>query len=120
MTFKSKTAYYLEVLTPETMKLLESTKTKIKKDKNGKNVPYLEINEVLLKRCNVVKNVYQQKSRVLYTFFPDNSYGYLLDISPENFIILKALDSEFSYIELWFTDQNSNPLEIENKIIFIY
>ena len=98
------------------MKLLGSTKSKITKDKNGENVPYLEITEVVLIHCNVVNNSYQQNSRVLYTFVPNKSFGQLLDISPENFIYLKTFDSEFSYIEVWFTDQNSNPLEIEDKI----
>ena len=53
---KIKTGYYLELLTPETMKLLGSTKSKIK-DKNGENVPYLEIAEVVLLHCNVVNNI---------------------------------------------------------------
>ena len=88
----------------------------ITKDENGENVPYLEITEVVLIHCNVVNNSYQQNSRVLYTFVPNKSFGQLLDISPENFIYLKTFDSEFSYIEVWFTDQNSNPLEIEDKI----
>ena len=110
ITFKIKTGYYLELLTPETMKLLGSTKSKITKDENGENVPYLEI------LCNVVNNSYQQNSRVLYTFVPNKSFGQLLDISPKNFIFLKTFDSEFSYIEVWFTDQNSKPLEIEDKI----
>ena len=65
--------------------------------------------------CNVVNNSSQQNSRVLYTFVPNKSFGQLLNISPENFIFLKTFDSEFSCTELWFTDQNSNPLEIENK-----
>ena len=116
ITFKIKTGYYLELLTPETMKLLGSTKSKITKDKNGENVLYLEITEEVLIHCNVVNNSYQQNSRVLYTFVPNKSFGQLLDISPENFIYLKTFDSEFSYIEVWFTDQNSNPLEIEDKI----
>ena len=98
------------------MKLLGSTIRKIRKDKNGENVPYLEITEVVLIHCNVVNNSYQQNSRVLYKFVPNKSFGQLLDISPENFIFLKTFDSEFSYIEVWFTDQNSNPLEIEDKI----
>ena len=98
------------------MKLLGSTKSKITKDKNGENVLYLEITEEVLIHCNVVNNSYQQNSRVLYTFVPNKSFGQLLDISPENFIYLKTFDSEFSYIEVWFTDQNSNPLEIEDKI----
>ena len=54
ITLKIKTLYYLKLLTPETMKLLGSTKSKITKDKNGENVPYLEIIEVVLIHCNVV------------------------------------------------------------------
>ena len=68
MTFKIKTGYYLEFLTPKTMKLLGSTKNKINKNENGKNVLHLEITEVVLVHCNIVNNGYQQDSRVLYTF----------------------------------------------------
>ena len=114
--FKIKTGYYLELLTPETMKLLGSTKSNITKDENSENVPYLEITEVALIHCNVVNNSYQQNSRVLYTFVPNKSFGQLLDISPEHFIFLKTFDPEFSYIEVWFSDQSSNPLEIGDKI----
>ena len=78
-------------------------------------MPYLQITEVILIHYNVVNNSYQQNSRALYTFVPNKSFGQLLNISPENFIFLKTLDSEFSCNELWFTDQNSNLLEIENK-----
>ena len=46
----------------------------------------------------------------------NKSFGQLLDISPKNFVFLKTFTSEFSHIEVWFTDQNSKPLEIENKI----
>ena len=98
------------------MKLLGSTKSKITKDENGGNIPYLEINKVVLIHCNVVNNSYQQNPRVLHIFAPNNSFDQLLDISPKNFIFLKIFDSEFSHIEVWFTDQNSNPLEIEDKI----
>ena len=101
------------------MKLLGSTKSKITKDENGDNVPHLEITEVVLIHCNIVNNDYQQDSRVLYTFVPNKSFGQLLDISPKNFIFLKTFDSEFSYIEVWFTDQNSKPLEIKDKINII-
>ena len=114
--FKIKAGYHLELLTPETMKLLGSTKQKITKYENGDNTPYLEIAEVVLIHCNVVNNSYQQNSRVLNTFVPNKSFGQLLDISPENFIFSKTSDSEFSYIEVCFSDQNSNPLEIEDKI----
>ena len=90
--FKIKARYYLELLTPETMKLLGSTKSKITKVGNGENVPYLEIIEVVLMHYNVV-NSYQQNSRVLYKFFPNKSFGQLLDISPKNFVLLKTFDS---------------------------
>ena len=80
------------------------------------NVSYLETTEVVLIHCNVVNDSYLQNSRVLYAFVPNKSFGQLLDILPENFIFLKTFDSEFSYIEVWFIDQNSNPLEIEDKI----
>ena len=70
VTFKIKNGYSLELLTPETMKLLGSTKTKIAKDKNGENVPRLEITEVILVHCNIANNDYQKDSRVLYTFVP--------------------------------------------------
>ena len=63
--FKIKTGYYLELVTPETLKLLWNTKSKITKDKNGENIPYLEIAEVVLIHCNVVDNSYLQNSRVL-------------------------------------------------------
>ena len=62
---KIKTGYYLELVTCETMILLASTKSKIAKDKNGENIPYLEIAEVVLIHCNVVDNSYLQNSRVL-------------------------------------------------------
>ena len=113
---KTKTGYYLEFLMPVTRKLLESNKSKITKDKNGENVPHLEITEVVIVHCKFFSNDYQHDSRVLYTFVPNKSFGQLLDISPKNFIFLKTFNSEFSYIEVWFTDQKSKPLEIEDKI----
>ena len=86
ITLRSKTGYYLELLMPEMMKLLANTKIKITKHKNGENVPHLEITEVVLIHCNIVNNVYQQDSRVLYTFIPNKSFGQLLDISRKNFV----------------------------------
>ena len=116
ITFEIKTGYYLELLTPETMKLLGNAKTKITKDKNGKNVPHLEITEAVIVHCNIVNNDYQQNSRVLYKFSPNKLFGQLLDISLKNVIFLKTFDSEVSYIKVWFTDQISKLLKIENKI----
>ena len=105
--FKIKNRYSLELLTPETMKLLGSTENKITKDKNGENVPHLEITEVVLVHCDIVNNDYQQDSRVLYTFVPNKPFGGLLEISPTNHIFLKTSNSEYDDIIVWFTDQNS-------------
>ena len=80
ITFKIKNGYYLELLTPETMKLLGSTESKITKDKNGENVPHLEIVELVLVHCNLVNNDYQQDSRILYTFVPNKAFCSLLEI----------------------------------------
>ena len=98
------------------MKLLGSTKNKIAKDKNGENAPHLEITEVVLVHCDIVNNDYQQDSRVLYTFVPNKPFGSLLEISPTNHIILKIFNSEYNEIKVWFTDQNSQPLEIDDRI----
>ena len=77
------------------MKLLGSTENKITKDKNGENVPHLEITEVVLVHCNIVNNDYQQDSSVLYTFVTNKPFGSLLEISPANKIFLKAFNSEY-------------------------
>ena len=83
ITFKIETEYYVELLTPETIKLLRSTRSKITENKTVENVPYLEIPEVILVHCNIVNSYSQPHSRVLYTFVPNKSFGQLLDISPE-------------------------------------
>ena len=114
ITFKIKNGYILELLTPEKIKLLGSTENKITKDKNGQNVPNLEIKEVV--HCNIVNNDYQQDSKVLYTFISNKPFGSLLKISPTNHIFIKIFNSEFETIEVWFTDQNSEQLEIEDRI----
>ena len=98
------------------MKLLGSTENKITNDKNGKNVPDLEITEVVLVHCNIVNNDYQQDSRVLYAFVPKKPLGSLLEISATNHIFLKTFNSEFDDIQVWFADQKSQPLEIEDRI----
>ena len=116
ITFKIENGYYLELLTPETMKLLGSTESKITKDMNGDNVPLLEITELLLVHCNLVNNDYQQDSRILYTLVSSKPFGSLLEISPTNHIFLKTFNSEFQGISIWFTDQNSKPLEAEDKM----
>ena len=89
--FKIKNGCTLELLTPETMKLLGSAKNKITKDKNGENVPHLQITEVVLVHCNIANNDHQQDSRVLCTFVPSKPFGSLLEISPTNHIFLKNI-----------------------------
>ena len=106
IAFKIKTGYYLELLTPETMNLFGSTKSKITKNENGENVPHLEITEVVLIHCKIVNNDYQQDSRVLCTFVLNKSFGQLLDISPKKIIFLKTFNSEFSSIEVWLSILN--------------
>ena len=98
------------------MKLLESTKNKITKDKNGENVPHFEIVELVLVNCSPVNNDYQQDSRILNTFVPNKPFESLLEISPLNDIFLKTFNSEFQEISVWFTDQSSKPLKEEDKI----
>ena len=115
ITFKIKIEYYLKLLTPETMKLLVSTKSKITKDENGENLPYLEVTEIVLVRCNFVNNHYQQNSRVWYTFVPNISFCQLLDILPQKIIFLEFFDLKFSYISLIFIIKVKN---INNDILF--
>ena len=110
ITFKIEKGHSYEFLTPETMKLLGSTKNKISKDKNGANVPHFEITEVVLVHCKIVNNDYQQESRVLYTFVPNKPFGSLLEIS--------TVSTIWEYVEIGvrLTDQNSKPLETEDRI----
>ena len=100
----------------ETMKLLGSTKSKITKDNNSENMPHLKIVELVLGHCNLVNNDYQQDSRILYKFVLNKPFGSLLEIPLTNHIFLKTFNSEFQEINIWFTDQNSNTLEVEDEI----
>ena len=77
---------------------------------------HLEITEVVLVHCDIVKNDCQQDSRVLYRFLQNKSFGSLLEISPTSHIFLKTFNSEYDEIKVWFTDQNSQPLEMEDRI----
>ena len=98
------------------MKSFGSTESKITKDENGEKLLHLEITEVLLVHCNIDNNDYQQHSRDLYTFVPNKPFGSLLETAPTNFRPLETFNSEFSNIEVRFTGQNSQSLEIEDRI----
>ena len=113
ITFKIKNGYYLELITPE---LIGSTESKITKDKSGEKVPHLEAVELVLVNCNLVNNDYQQDSRILFIFVRNKTFGSLLEISPTNQVSLKTFNSEFQEVKIWFTDQTSKPLELEDKI----
>ena len=94
-SFKIKTGYYFKLLSPETMKLLGITKSKITKDENGETVPHLENTEIVLVYCNIINNDYQQDSRVLYTFVANKLFGQLPDISTKKFMFFKRLTQNF-------------------------
>ena len=98
------------------MKLLGSTKKVVDKDKNGENVPKLESAEIVLVHCNLVKNDYQHTSKVLFSFVPNKKFVNLLNISPRAFTMMNTINTVFSSVEVWFTDQSSKALEIEDNV----
>ena len=111
-----KTGYKLELLTPEIMRLLGSTKKDVDSDKNSENLPKLESVEVVLVHCNLVENDYQHSSKVLFSFVPNKQFGQLINISPHSLTMMNTVNTEFSFVEVWFTDQISKALEIEDNI----
>ena len=116
IVFKIKTGYKLELLTSETMKLLRGANKVVDQDKNGENVPKLESVEVVLVHCNLVKNDYQHASKVLFSFVPNKKFGQLLNISSNTLTMMNTVNTEFSFVEVWFTDQTSKALEIEDNV----
>ena len=114
--FKIKSRYKLELLSKETVKLLGSSSDTIDGDKNSELAPKLESVDLVLVHCNLVDNSYQQAPKVLFTFVPNKKYDQLITVSPETLIMLKTVNTEFSFIEIWFTDQDNRPLEIEDSV----
>ena len=98
------------------MKVLGSTKKVVDKEKNGENVPKLESVEVVSVHCNLVKNDYQHASKVLFSFVLNKQFGQLLNISPHVFTMMNKINTEFSSVEVWFTDQSSKALEIDDNV----
>ena len=111
ITLKIKTGYYLELLTPGTLKLLGSIKSKITKDENGESGPHLEITGVILVHCNIVNNNFES---CIHLFLINHLVNY--KIFHQKNMFWKTFNSHFSYVEVWFTDQNCKPLEIQDKI----
>ena len=106
----------MELLSSETMKLLGSRNKDVDQDKDRKDTPKLESVEVILVRCNLENNNYQQASKVLFTFVSNKQFGQLINISPHSLTMLNTTNTEFSSIKVWLTDQNSKLLEIEDSV----
>ena len=98
------------------MQLLGSSKKVIDKNKDGEIVPRLETVDVVLVDCNLVNNNYQQASKVLFTFVPNKQFGQLITITPHSPPMLETTNAEFSFIKIWFTDQNNRQFEIEDNV----
>ena len=116
ITFKIKADHKFELLTPETMNLLGSTKKDVDSDKNSENVPKLESVQVVLVHCNLVKNDYQHSSKVLFSFVSNKQFGQLINISPNTLTMMNTVNTEFSFVEVWFTNQAIKALEIEDNV----
>ena len=98
------------------MQLLGSSKKVIDKNKDGEIVRIFETVEVVLVHCNLVNDNYQQASEVLFTFVPNKQFGQLITITPHSPTMLKTTNAEFSFTEIWFTDQNNRSLETEDNV----
>ena len=93
-----------------------STEKLMNKTKNGENLPSFEMVRIVLEQSSLVNTRCQRKSQVLYTFMPNNSHVYMLNVEPSNLLFLKTNNTDFHNIIIKFTDQNSRPLEIEDKV----
>ena len=91
----------------------------VDKTKNGEKVPSLVVVEVVLVQCKLIDNQYKPTSEVLYTFMPNKSHTYLLNIEPSNLVLLKNYNIEFDEIIITFTDENVRPSEIVNLTLLI-
>ena len=91
-------------------------KKHVDKDKNDKNVPKLESVEFVSVHCNLIKNDYQHASNVLFTFVLKMQFGQLINISPHSLTMMNTVNTEFSSVEVWFTDQARKALEIEDNV----
>ena len=114
--FKIKTGYKLELLSEETIRLLGSSKKDTVQDKDGEVIPKFEAVDIVSVHCNLVNNTHQQASKVLFTFVPNKQFGQLITIEPQSLTMLKTTRAEFLFMEIWLTNQNNIPLEIEDNV----
>ena len=77
---------------------------------------YLESAEIVLVYCNLGKNDYQHSTKVLFSFVLNKQFGQLINISPNTLTMMNTVNTEFSFVEVWFTDQVSKALEIEDNV----
>ena len=89
--------------------------TKNWKKSSWKGWKRIEIVEVVLVQCNLVDNQYQQRFEVFYTFTPNKSYAYFLNVEPSNLMFLKTYNTEYDEIIVTVMDANSRPLEKKDK-----
>ena len=90
------------------MKLLGSIRKDVDSNKSGEIVPKLESVEVVLAHCNLVK--------MIISTHQNQQFGQLINIKLNSLIMMNTINTEFSHIEIWFTDQFSKPLEIEDNV----
>ena len=96
--------------------MLGGTNKDVEKGKNGEIVPKLESAETVLVHCNLVKNDYQHTPKVLFSFVANKQCGKLISISPHSLTMMNTVNTEFSFVEVSFTDKTSNALEIEDNV----
>ena len=96
--------------------IVRKYKKVVDKDKKGENVPKLEYVEVVLVHCNLVRNDYQHTSNVLFTFVTNKQFGQWINISPHSSTMMNTVNTEFSSVEVWFRDQASKSLDIEDNL----
>ena len=116
IVFKIKTGYKLELLTPETMKLLGSTKKDVDSDKNSENVPKLESVEVVLVIVIYSKMIINTHQKFYLVLFQISHFGQLINNSPNTLTMTNTVNTEFPFVEVWFRDQVSKALEIEDDV----
>ena len=99
------------MLNPETMKLLGNTKKDVDQDKDGENIQKLESVEVVL-----VQKWLPARIKSFFAFFSNKQFGILINIAPNSLTMMNTVNTEFSSVEVWFTDQVSKALEIEDNV----
>ena len=118
IVFKIKRGYKLELLTPETMRLLGSTKKMLIKIKTAKTYQNQNLLKLFQFIVILVKNDFQRTSKVLFSFVPNKQFGQFINFSAHSLTIMNTGNTEFSSVQVWFTEQAS-PFEINVSLTLI-